>query len=356
MNTFLVIDQLSKSYDGNLILNNVSLQVNKGEFFFLLGPSGCGKTTLLKLISGLIAPDSGSITLNGQTLHTLPAHKRDVNTVFQNYALFPHMNVYDNVSFALRMKKESSVRIKNTVMNMLELVGLTTFSDRMPAQLSGGQMQRVALARALANEPSLLLLDEPLGALDVKLRKQMQNELRKIQKEVGTTFICVTHDQEEALTIGDRIAVMNSGNLEQVGTSEELYNNPSTHFVCDFLGESNFFEIESIENVGNELMIRANGHSDTFFAEYRSILNPKILAVRPETITLSENPDYGHINKIEVTIVDIRFAGAFYDIDCMCKNGCNYTARIPSNGFNGNLGFGHKVLLSWAPKSCILLD
>jgi spermidine/putrescine transport system ATP-binding protein len=356
LNSFLTVDNLSKSYDGNLILNNVNLNVSKGEFFFLLGPSGCGKTTLLRLISGLISPDSGSIALNGEIIHKLPAHKRDVNTVFQNYALFPHMNVFDNVGFGLRMRKESSSVIKKTVSDMLDLVGLSSLYDRMPSQLSGGQMQRVALARALANKPSLLLLDEPLGALDVKLRKQMQNELRKIQKEVGTTFMCVTHDQEEALTIGDRIALMNAGNLEQVGTSEELYKNPSTHFVCDFLGESNFFEIQSSKCSTNGSIINLYGHSDSFFAKSSSLSNPKILAVRPEMMVISENLEDDLENRISVSISDIRFAGAFYDVDCLAKSGNTYTARISTNGISINLELGAEVYLSWKKENSILLD
>lgn len=346
---------MSKSYGNQLILNNITLSVKQGEFFFLLGPSGCGKTTLLRSISGLVTPDSGSISLNGSYIHDLPAHKRDVHTVFQNYALFPHMNVYDNISFGLRMKKKSGSLIKNTVANMLDLVGLSSFAERMPSQLSGGQMQRVALARALANSPSLLLLDEPLGALDVKLRKQMQNELRKIQKEIGTTFICVTHDQEEALTIGDRIAVMNAGNLEQIGTSEELYNSPATYFVCDFLGESNFFEITEQLKSNTERKFKVQGSDDPCFAPLNSEQVPSRLAIRPEMLTIFNDIDHCFKNKLIATVVDVRFAGAFYEVESRTNSGKLLTTRVPSAGLNTDFEVGMSVFLSWKPENGILL-
>ncbi len=223
-------------------LARVSVNIRKGEFFSLLGPSGCGKTTLLRLIAGLDLPDSGALKIGGRDAASIPAHKRPVNTVFQSYALFPHLSVHDNVAFGLRMKKIPAREIAERVERIMALVQITPFADRRPAQLSGGQKQRVALARALVNEPEVLLLDEPLGALDLKLRKELQVELSQLQRRLGITFIFVTHDQEEALVMSDRIAVMNAGKIEQLDGVEELYEQPRTRFVARFLGSCNLLE------------------------------------------------------------------------------------------------------------------
>jgi spermidine/putrescine transport system ATP-binding protein len=224
---------------GFLAVDHIDLEVNEGEFFSLLGPSGCGKTTTLRMIGGFEEPSEGRIELQGDDVTWLPAYKRNVNTVFQNYALFPHLTIYENVAFGLRRKKVSDADVKKRVTEMLELVELPGYERRKPGQISGGQAQRVALARALVNKPAVLLLDEPLGALDLKLRKQMQVELKRIQQEVGITFIYVTHDQEEAMTMSDRIAVMHKGKYEQLGDPEALYERPKTRFVAEFLGVSN---------------------------------------------------------------------------------------------------------------------
>ena len=224
---------------GFVAVDHIDLDVNEGEFFSLLGPSGCGKTTTLRMIGGFEQPTEGTIELQGEDVTYLPAYKRHVNTVFQNYALFPHLTIFENVAFGLRRKKVADAEMKKRVDEMLELVELPGFESRKPGQISGGQAQRVALARALVNKPAVLLLDEPLGALDLKLRKQMQVELKRIQQEVGITFIYVTHDQEEAMTMSDRIAVMNHGKYEQLGDPEVLYERPKTRFVAGFLGVSN---------------------------------------------------------------------------------------------------------------------
>src|SRR6476661_6312907 len=229
----------AKADDTFLAVDHIDLEVRDGEFFSLLGPSGCGKTTTLRMIGGFEQPTSGRIELKGEDVSWLPAYQRNVNTVFQNYALFPHLTVFENVAFGLRRRKVSDTDIKQRVTEMLELVELPGYERRKPGQLSGGQAQRVALARALVNKPAVLLLDEPLGALDLKLRKQMQVELKRIQQEVGITFIYVTHDQEEAMTMSDRIAVMNKGKYEQLGSPEEIYECPNTRFVAGFLGISN---------------------------------------------------------------------------------------------------------------------
>ena len=233
---------VTKRYGEAVALDGVSLQIESGEFFCLLGPSGCGKTTTLNLIGGFIPLTSGELRIDGQRVNDLPPHQRDVNTVFQNYALFPHMSVADNVAFGLRMESLPDDEIGRRVGEYLELVGLAEYRDRYPGQLSGGQAQRVALARALAKRPTVLLLDEPLGALDLKLRKQMQVELARIHRQVGTTFVFVTHDQEEALSMATRIAVMAGGHVRQIGTPREIYLGPVDRFVADFIGESNFLD------------------------------------------------------------------------------------------------------------------
>ena len=234
--------EVSRRFGSFVALDAVSINIRRGEFISLLGPSGCGKTTLLRLIAGLDLPDAGRVLLGGSDASELPAHRRPVNTVFQSYALFPHLSVQDNVAFGLRMKKVSSSEISRRVATVLELVEITELTARKPAQLSGGQKQRVALARAIVNEPEVLLLDEPLAALDLKLRRQLQTELRALQRRLGITFVFVTHDQDEALAMSDRIAVLNAGRIEQLGAAADLYEQPRTRFVAQFLGSCNLIE------------------------------------------------------------------------------------------------------------------
>ena len=240
--TILSLENIEKSFDGEKILKNISLDIGRGEFIPLLGSSGCGKTTTIRIIAGLETPDVGKVVLNGKDITALAPEKRDVNTVFQNYALFPHMNVEKNIGYGLRLKKMSQNEIKNEVKNALSLVQLEGFEKRNPSQLSGGQKQRVAIARAVVNKPSVLLLDEPLGALDLMLRRQMQTELKKLQKALGITFIYITHDQEEALNMSSRIVVMRNGKIEQTGTPSEVYDTPKTAFVAEFVGGANLYK------------------------------------------------------------------------------------------------------------------
>ena len=240
--TILSLENIEKSFDGEKILKNISLDIGRGEFITLLGSSGCGKTTTIRIIAGLETPDGGKVVLNGKDITALAPEKRDVNTVFQNYALFPHMNVEKNIGYGLRLKKMSQNEIKNEVKNALSLVQLEGFEKRNPSQLSGGQKQRVAIARAVVNKPSVLLLDEPLGALDLMLRRQMQTELKKLQKALGITFIYITHDQEEALNMSSRIVVMRNGKIEQTGTPSEVYDTPKTAFVAEFVGGANLYK------------------------------------------------------------------------------------------------------------------
>ena len=240
--TILSLENIEKSFDGEKILKNISLDIGRGEFITLLGSSGCGKTTTIRIIAGLETPDVGKVVLNGKDITALAPEKRDVNTVFQNYALFPHMNVEKNIGYGLRLKKMSQNEIKNEVKNALSLVQLEGFEKRNPSQLSGGQKQRVAIARAVVNKPSVLLLDEPLGALDLMLRRQMQTELKKLQKALGITFIYITHDQEEALNMSSKIVVMRNGKIEQTGTPSEVYDTPKTAFVAEFVGGANLYK------------------------------------------------------------------------------------------------------------------
>ncbi|WP_417076336.1 ABC transporter ATP-binding protein, partial [Holdemania filiformis] len=242
MKKLIQFKNIVKEFDGQIVLKGVNLDIYENEFVTLLGPSGCGKTTLLRILGGFLEPTEGKIIFDGQDISQVPPYKREINTVFQKYALFPHMNVYENIAFGLKIKKQSKDVIEQKVMRMLSLVGLEGLEKRNVTLLSGGQQQRVAIARALVNEPEVLLLDEPLGALDLKLRKEMQHELKKIQKEVGITFIFVTHDQEEALTMSDKIVVMKDGEIQQIGTPEEIYNEPENEYVARFIGESNIID------------------------------------------------------------------------------------------------------------------
>ncbi len=242
MNTLIELKNITKTFDDQQVLKGINLKIKENEFLTLLGPSGCGKTTTLRIIAGFDEPDGGELLFNDIEISKLPPYKREVNTVFQKYALFPHLNVFDNIAFGLNIKKTEKTVINQKVSKMLELVGLLGFEKRDVTSLSGGQQQRVAIARALINEPKVLLLDEPLGALDAKLRKEMQTELKKIQKEVGITFIYVTHDQEEALSMSDTVVVMNDGYIQQIGAPTDIYNEPENRFVAKFIGESNIIE------------------------------------------------------------------------------------------------------------------
>src|SRR5947209_16956614 len=261
MSTAIELEAVAKRYGAHAAVDGVSLSIGEGEFFSLLGPSGCGKTTTLRMIAGFVEPDEGRILLHGEDVTSVPPNRRPVNMVFQQYALFPHMSVYDNVAFGLKVKRVPRPEHRERVHEMLRVVSLEGFDRRRARQLSGGQQQRVALARALVNRPAALLLDEPLGALDVKLRKQMQLELKRIQHDLGTTFVYVTHDQEEALAMSDRIAVMNGGRVEQTGSPREIYEHPSTTFVADFIGSLNALDLTIDELVGTYAVARL-GESD----------------------------------------------------------------------------------------------
>ncbi|MFD0860553.1 ABC transporter ATP-binding protein [Roseovarius aquimarinus] len=274
------LDSISRRFGSVTALSDVSLSVRRGEFLALLGPSGCGKTTLLRLIAGFLDPSSGTLMIGGIRMNNVPPDKRPVNTVFQNYALFPHMDVSENIAFGLKRKRLGKAEIRSRVIEALEMVGMESFAERWPAELSGGQQQRVALARALVNRPEVLLLDEPLAALDLKLRKRMQIELKRLHERLGMTFILVTHDQEEALTIADRIVVMDHGKIAQIGTGKDLYDAPTDRFVADFIGEANLLALASTEGRAESagLILPDALQVDTRSAD--------AIMVRPETIRL----------------------------------------------------------------------
>ena len=292
-NVIIRLTDVDKSFDDERVVKKLNLDVEEGEFLTMLGPSGCGKTTKLRMIAGFEVPTSGQIFLEGEDVDDKKPNERNVNTVFQNYALFPHMNVFDNIAFGLVEKKVKKDEIRSRVEEMIKLVQLDGMEKRMPAQMSGGQKQRVAIARALVNRPKVLLLDEPLGALDLKLRKQMQGELKALQRRLGITFIYVTHDQEEALTMSDRIAVMNRGRLEQVGTPEEVYNHPETKFVADFIGESNIIEgyIENMTDDSIEVTMES-GKAIIHETGYR-MEEMVYLCIRPENLKISTEAKEG---------------------------------------------------------------
>ena len=306
MKKIIELKNISKAFDGETVLDNISLDIHDNEFITLLGPSGCGKTTTLRIIGGFEQPDQGDVVFMGDKINDTPAHKRNINTVFQKYALFPHLNVFENIAFPLREKKVPKQEIKEKVERMLSLVMLQGFGERRVTSLSGGQQQRVAIARALISHPKVLLLDEPLGALDLKLRKDMQAELKKIQKSTGITFIFVTHDQEEALSMSDTIVVMSEGKIQQIGTPTDIYNEPVNAFVADFIGESNIIDGVMLE----DFKVRFAGHEfqclDTGFDKNE----PVDVVVRPEDVDIVA-PMQG---MLEGVVTSVTFMGVHYEI------------------------------------------
>jgi spermidine/putrescine transport system ATP-binding protein len=352
-----VVD-VSKRFGGVSAVEDVSLEIGDGEFFSLLGPSGCGKTTTLRMIAGFERPDAGRIFLQGRDVTDVPANRRPVNMVFQQYALFPHMSVYDNVAFGLKVKRVPRAEHGERVQEMLRVVSLEGLDRRRARQLSGGQQQRVALARALVNRPAALLLDEPLGALDVKLRKQMQLELKRIQNDLGTTFVYVTHDQEEALAMSDRIAVMNGGHVEQIGTPREIYERPHTSFVADFIGSLNALDLRIDELVGVNAVMR--------FGEAERLVVPVgpghragesvRVAVRPERvqIELVGSPLLNGGSRLEGTIAEIVFLGMYTQFHVDTQAGRLVSHRLADESLRGLEG-GSRVALSWDVEQASLL-
>jgi spermidine/putrescine transport system ATP-binding protein len=342
--------EVTKRFEGVIAVDRLSLEIESGSFYALLGPSGCGKTTTLRMIGGFEEPTEGRILLGDQEVSGLPAYKRDVNTVFQSYALFPHLSVFENVAFGLRRRSVRGETLRGRVLEMLRIVGLEGMDKRKPRQLSGGQQQRVALARALVNKPQVLLLDEPLGALDLKLRKQMQLELKAIQHDIGITFVHVTHDQEEAMTMADQIAVMHGGRIEQLGTPTELYETPSTAFVASFLGVSNLIPgtVSGSDTVhlhsGPEVRVRANALAGR--------TGEVAIGIRPEKIELGG----GQPNSLDGTVVEEAYVGVStqYIVETQCGRLTVYRQNA-SLGLNGAAP-GQKLTLSWSPESTFVVD
>ena len=389
----LELKNIKKSFTpGEDVLDDICLTVARGEFVTLLGSSGCGKTTTLRIIAGLEQTDSGSVWINGQDVTKLPPDKRDVNTVFQNYALFPHMNVAENIGYGLKLRKVPRGEIKKKVAQMLELVQLEGYEKRKPSELSGGQKQRVAIARALVNNPKVLLLDEPLGALDLQLRRAMQIELKHLQKKLGITFICITHDQEEAINMSDRIAVMRDGCIEQIGTPDEIYNHPKTSYVATFVGNANILHgvAESIQGenaivkIGNDRVIvkletSQQDTGDTRAKQYLAAGEKVTLAVRSENILLQETAVIGDtgtdhrdtvdisvsgggldahnknsVSGLQATVTEKNFAGGQLRVTLKLSDG---TQLIASRyGIDASVAEGQTVRCSFLPTDAVLVD
>ena len=386
----LELKEIKKSFtEGEAVLDNISLEISKGEFITLLGSSGCGKTTTLRIIAGLEQPDAGSVWLDGREVTGLEPNQRDVNTVFQNYALFPHMNVAENIGYGLKLKKVPKSEIRKKVSQMLELVQLEGYERRKPSELSGGQKQRVAIARALVNNPKVLLLDEPLGALDLQLRRAMQIELKHLQKKLGITFIYITHDQEEAINMSDRIAVMRDGRIEQIGTPDEIYNHPKTSYVATFVGNANILHgvAESIQGenaivkIGNDRVIvkLETSQQDTRAKQYLAAGEKVTLAVRSENILLQETAVIGDtgtdhrdtvdisvsgggldahnknsVSGLQATVTEKNFAGGQLRVTLKLSDG---TQLIASRyGIDASVAEGQTVRCSFLPTDVVLVD
>ena len=386
----LELKEIKKSFtEGEAVLDNISLEISKGEFITLLGSSGCGKTTTLRIIAGLEQPDAGSVWLDGREVTGLEPNQRDVNTVFQNYALFPHMNVAENIGYGLKLKKVPKNEIRKKVSQMLELVQLEGYERRKPSELSGGQKQRVAIARALVNNPKVLLLDEPLGALDLQLRRAMQIELKHLQKKLGITFIYITHDQEEAINMSDRIAVMRDGRIEQIGTPDEIYNHPKTSYVATFVGNANILHgaAESIQGenaivkIGNDRVIvkLETSQQDTRAKQYLAAGEKVTLAVRSENILLQETAVIGDtgtdyrdavdisvadgsldahnknsVSGLQATVTEKNFAGGQLRVTLKLSDG---TQLIASRyGIDASVAEGQTVRCSFLPTDAVLVD
>jgi spermidine/putrescine transport system ATP-binding protein len=349
------LEEISKAFKGTVAVDGISLTISEGEFFSLLGPSGCGKTTTLRMIGGFEDPSGGRVFLGGTDVTELPPYRRNVNTVFQSYALFPHLNVFENVAYGLKRRKVENSEIGKRVDDMLALVDLPDLGPRKTTQLSGGQQQRVALARALVNRPDVLLLDEPLGALDLKLRKQMQIELKRIQSEVGITFIYVTHDQEEAMTMSDRIAVMNGGRMEQIGPPQEVYELPATEFVAAFLGASNLLdgEVEGAQSDVAKVRLRAGGVVSLPAERLPVSSGPVRIGVRPEKLHIVAAEDSGGgtgSNSVEATVEASTYTGVSTSYQCRTPDGSHISVYVQNQESQPvGLSAGNRVRIGWEP-------
>lgn len=349
----LELKNIKKSFsEDEDVLKEISLSIDKGEFITLLGSSGCGKTTTLRIIAGLEMPDSGQVFLEGRDVTSLVPEARDVNTVFQNYALFPHMTVADNIGYGLKLKKMPKAEIKKRVSEMLELVQLPGYEKRKPSELSGGQKQRVAIARALINNPKVLLLDEPLGALDLQLRRTMQLELKRLQKKLGITFVYITHDQEEAINMSDRIAVMNQGHFEQIGTPDEIYNHPKTSYVATFVGNSNILKGSVAAVYNGYLEVSLAGDTVKVICSEHNLKagTPVTIAVRSENLIFDEKCKSG----LEATVIEKSFAGGLLRVVLKLKDGTEVVAN--RHGIDAGVEPGQEVTCCFDAENAVLVD
>jgi len=355
MSAGIDIIAVTKTYDGNTrAVDAVDMSIQEGEFFSLLGPSGCGKTTTLRMIAGFETPTEGMIEVGGADVTNVPAHKRDMGMVFQNYALFPHRSVGENVAFGLRMRGMDRTTIARKVVDALAQVELVGYEDRRPGQLSGGQQQRVALARAIVIEPRVLLCDEPLGALDKKLRQAMQFELKQLQRKLGLTMVFVTHDQEEALAMSDRIAVMNAGKVEQIGTPSDIYDRPSTRFVADFIGDTNLFRGKVVRNGGGKSVLQVDPALSIELTGQPQEAGPLSIALRPEKISLATPPALvGHGLDGIVESANFQGGSVLYRIEM--AGGRRLLAQQPNNGSHELFQTGAAVALRWKPSDIVIL-
>jgi spermidine/putrescine transport system ATP-binding protein len=348
---------VAKRYADVAAVRGVSLTIREGEFFSLLGPSGCGKTTTLNLIGGFLEPDEGEVVIQGRAMTGIPPHRRPVNTVFQSYALFPHMSVAENIAFGLKMKRMSAAEIAGRVGRMLELTSLVGLGDRRPAQLSGGQQQRVALARALVNQPAVLLLDEPLGSLDLKLRKQMQLELSRIQREVGITFVYVTHDQEEAMTMSDRIAVMDRGAIAQVGSPQAIYERPASRFVADFIGASNVLPGRIRTAQAGLVVVRLQSGDEVRVPDAGGLAEgaPVSVVVRPDRLEVRSGTPGESMNALAGRVTKVSYLGTYWQIVLVGSGGLGVTVHHRTGpGETGALPtVGDTVYAVWLPAHAL---
>ncbi|QMS90514.1 ABC transporter ATP-binding protein [Nostoc edaphicum CCNP1411] len=348
-----------KFFNQEPAVHGIDLDVRQGEFFSILGPSGCGKTTTLRLIAGFEIADAGKVLIQGQSMTNVPPYRRPVNTVFQSYALFNHLNVWDNIAFGLRLKKLRKSEIESRVQEALKLVKMESLRSRFPNQLSGGQQQRVALARALVNRPTVVLLDEPLGALDLKLRKEMQVELSNLHKELGLTFVMVTHDQEEALSLSDRIAVMNQGKIEQVGTPSQIYERPQTSFVADFIGDTNLFSGEIVEVDSSNVQISTKTGLSIIISRAEDtpseLSQAVVVSVRPEKIQLSLYPPNLPANCFEGRLVNVMYLGTHVNYVVELTNGIRINVLQP-NTFGALPDRDTPIYAWWAETDCLAIS
>jgi spermidine/putrescine transport system ATP-binding protein len=353
---------VSKYYGSVTALDDISLQIRQGEFYTLLGPSGCGKTTTLNIIGGFIPVTKGQLYINGKPVQNDPPYRRNVNTVFQNYALFPHMTIAQNIGFGPRMKKLAQAEIDKRVEDMLNLISLPGYGERRPAQLSGGQQQRIALARALINEPAVLLLDEPLGALDLKIRKQLQVELRNIQRKVGITFVYVTHDQEEAMVLSDRIAVMNKGQVIQEDTPTAIYHHPANRFVANFIGESNFFQGRVSEIASGQVWVEVPGFARPVRAQAERPLakgETMTVMVRPERVAWRRTPNADLDNAAQGVVCKTAFLGMYMQIVVELADGSTVMIHQTGEGETGEVMqdlVGQRITIGWKSRDSQLLS